>query len=62
MLSLLVLFAGLIIYFVCVGLTKASAGEIAKIMFFCGLLAYLMGAGAQGCSVSAGGGGSGQHH
>lgn len=61
-LSLLVLFAGLVLYFVCVGLTKSSVGEIGKIMVFCGLLAFLIGNGAQGCSLSAGsGGGSAQH-
>ena len=60
-LSLLVLFAGLILYFVCVGLTKSSVGEVAKWMFVCGLLSFLLGNGAQGCSMSAGGSGSAQH-
>jgi len=59
-LSLLVLFAGLVLYFVCAGLTKGTVAEVAKIMFFCGLLSFLIGNGAQGCSMSAAGG-SAQH-
>jgi hypothetical protein len=60
-LSLLVLFAGLVLYFVCAGRTKSSIAEIGKIMFFCGLLSFLIGNGSQGCSLSAGSGGSAQH-
>jgi len=60
-LSLLVLALGLVLYFVCAGLTKGTVAEVGKIMFFCGLLAFLIGNGAQGCSLSAGSGGSAQH-
>ena len=61
-LPVLVLLLGLVIYFVCVGLTKASAAEIAKIMVFCGLLAFLIGSGAQSCSMGVGGGGGAAQH
>lgn len=59
-LSLLVLALGLVLYFVCNGFTKATVGEVGKWMFVCGLLAFLIGNGAQGCSLSAGSG-SAQH-
>lgn len=45
-LSLLVLLLGLVIYFICNGLTKGTAGRVGEIMFFAGLLAFLLG-GAQ---------------
>lgn len=62
LLPVLVFVAGLIIYLVCVGLSKSTAAEIGKWMFVVGLLAFLMGAGAQSCSmgVANGGGSSGQ--
>ena len=62
LLPVLVLAVGLVIYFICVGLTKSSAAEVGKWMFVCGLLAFLMGAGSQSCSMGvAGGGGAAQH-
>jgi hypothetical protein len=62
LLAVLVFAAGLVIYLVCAGLTKGSAAKIGEIMFFCGLLAFLLGSGAQSCSMSAGAaGGSAQH-
>ena len=61
-LPVLVLVAGLIVYFICVGLTKGSVGELGKWCFIVGLLAFLIGAGSQSCSMSAaGGGGAAQH-
>lgn len=52
-LSLLVCLVGLVTYLICIGATKASFAEIGRIMFFAGLLAFLMGAVGQmgGCSV-----------
>lgn len=61
LLPVLVFVAGLVIYFICVGLTKGSAAEIGKWMFVTGLLAFLLGAGAQSCSMGMGGGNSAQH-
>ena len=62
-LPVLVFVAGVVLYFLCAGLTKATAGEVGRIMFAMGLLAWLIGAGAQSCSmgVANGGGGSAQH-
>lgn len=62
-LPVLVFVAGLVIYFICAGLSKATAGEVGKWMFVVGLLAFLIGAGSQSCSMSAagGGGGAAQH-
>ncbi len=65
LLPVLVFVAGLVIYFVCAGLTKGSAAEVGRIMFAMGLLAFLLGAGAQSCSASlanGGGGGTAVHH
>lgn len=58
-LSLLVCLLGLIIYFICLGLTKGTAGEIGKIMFAFGLLAFLLsGAQLGSCAtVTTNGGG-----
>ena len=55
-LSLLVLFVGLIVYLMCAGATKATFAEVGKMMFFCGLLAFLMsyGSSANGCSIQGG--------
>ncbi len=55
-LPFLVLVIGLVLYFIAVGLTKSSVGEIGKIMFFCGTLAFLMAAGSsmQSCSIANG--------
>ncbi|HYB24726.1 MAG TPA: hypothetical protein VED41_13070 [Solirubrobacteraceae bacterium] len=61
LLPVLVFVAGLLVYLFCVGISKSSAAEIGKIMFFAGLLAFLIGSGAQSCQMSAGGGGSAQH-
>lgn len=62
-LPVLILVLGLVIYFVCVGLTKSSVAEVAKVMIFCGLLAFLIGSGAQSCSMGvAGGGGAAAQH
>lgn len=47
--SLLILVFGLAIYFYCVGFKKTSVSEVARIMIFCGLLAYLLAAGAKNC-------------
>jgi len=60
-LSLLILAIGLIVYFVCFGFTKATVGEVGKWMFICGLLAFLLGNGAQGCTMTAAGGSSAAH-
>lgn len=59
LLSVIVLAAGLVMYFVCLGLSKGTVGEAGRIMFAMGLLAFLMGAGAQSCGMSMGTGGSG---
>ncbi len=63
-LPVLVLIIGLVLYFMTVGITKSSVGETAKIMVFCGLLAFLLAAGnsMQGCSIVSGGSGSSVHH
>jgi hypothetical protein len=47
--SVFVLVFGLAIYFYCVGFKKTSVSEVARIMIFCGLLAYLLAAGAKNC-------------
>lgn len=62
LLPVLVFVAGLVIYFICVGLTKGSAGEIGKWMFVVGLLAFLLGAGAQSCSMGVANGGAPAQH
>ena len=59
LLSVIVLVAGLVIFLVCVGLSKTSAARVGEIMFFAGLLAFLLGAGAQSCGMSMGTGGGG---
>lgn len=55
---------GLVIYFICMGLTKGSVGEIGKWMAITGFLAFLLAAGnsLQSCSVVSTGGGSSSHH
>ena len=57
-LPFLVLLIGLVLYFICLGLTKATVGEVGRILFFCGTLAFLLSAGAsmQSCSIVNGGG------
>lgn len=63
LLPVLVFVAGLLMYLFCVGVSKTSIAEIGRWMFITGLLAFLLGAGAQSCSMGmAGGGGSAQHH
>ena len=61
-LSLIICIVGLILW---LALTKFSIGtwiEVAKWCFVCGLLAFLIGAGAQSCSIgTSGGGGAAQH-
>ena len=61
-LPVLVLAMGLVAYFVCAGLSKATVAEVSRICILCGLLAFLMGAGSQSCSMSAAGGSSGAAH
>jgi hypothetical protein len=47
--SVFVLVFGLVLFFYCNGIKKTSASEVARIMIFCGLLAYLLAAGAKNC-------------
>jgi hypothetical protein len=54
LLPVLVLVFGLVLYFFCLSVTKATVAEVGRIMFFCGLLAFLLGSGGQSCSMSAG--------
>lgn len=54
--------AGLVLYFICAGLTKATVGEVGRIMFAIGLLAFLIGAGAQSCSMGTANGSAGSLH
>jgi hypothetical protein len=63
LIPVLVFVAGLVMYFFCVSVSKTSVAEIGRIMFAMGLLAFLLGSGAQSCSmgVANGGGGSVQH-
>jgi hypothetical protein len=64
-LSIVVFVLGLAIYLFCSGgITKATMAQVGRTMFFCGLLSWLMSAGAQSCTmgVANGGGGSAQHH
>ena len=62
LLTLILLLGGLIVYFVCIGFSKATVGEVGKWTFIVALLAFLMSAGMQSCSISAGpSGGSAQH-
>jgi hypothetical protein len=61
MLPVLVFALGLVMYFFCVSVSKTSVAEISRIMVFTGLLAFLLGSGAQSCSASMAGGGSAQH-
>jgi hypothetical protein len=53
-LSVVVFLLGLAIYFFIQKLTKASVSEVARIMIFTGLLAFLMAAGnsMQSCSTT----------
>ena len=64
LLPVLIFVAGLIMYLFCVSISKASVAEIGRIMFFAGLLAFLLSSGAQSCSMgmAGGGGGAAQHH
>jgi hypothetical protein len=63
-LPVLVFIIGLVLYFMSVGVTKASVGETGRIMFAMGLLAFLIASGnsMQGCSIVSGGSGSSVHH
>ena len=62
-LPFLVFLLGLVIFFICLGLTKGTVAEVAKVMMYCGLLAFLLSAGAsmQSCSIVNGGAGTGVH-
>ena len=60
-LPFLVFVLGLVLYFICVGLTKGSVGEVGKWMFVVGLLAFLMAAGSSMQSCSIGSGAPAQH-
>jgi hypothetical protein len=60
-LPLLVLAAGLVIYFICAGLTKSTAARVGEIMFFAGLLAFLLGGAQLGSCTTTPGGASGVH-
>jgi len=62
LLPVLVFVLALVVYFFCVSVSKASVAEVAKIAFFAGLLAFLMGSGAQSCSMGMGGGGGSAQH
>jgi len=53
LLPVLVFAAGLVLYFICAGLTKTTVAEVGRIMFAMGLLAFLLASGAQSCSMSA---------
>jgi len=62
-LPILLLVLGLVVYFICCGLTKGTVGDVAKWTYVVSLLAFLMLSGAQSCSTSvAGGGGGGAQH
>jgi hypothetical protein len=56
-LPFLVFLIGLVLYFICLGLTKGTVGEVGRIMVFAGLLTFLLSAGAsmQSCSIVNGG-------
>lgn len=60
-LPLAVLVLGLIVYFICVGLTKSSAGRIGELMFAVGLLAFLLGGAQLGSCTTTASGASGVH-
>jgi hypothetical protein len=61
-LPLLVCLLGLVIYFICLGLTTGTAGRVGEIMFFAGLLAFLLsGAQLGSCATVTAGGASGVH-
>ena len=55
-LPLIVALLGLAIYFVCAGVSKGTAGEVGRIAYAVGLLAFLIGAGSviESCSTSGG--------
>lgn len=55
-LPVLVFVFGLVLYLFAVGVSKTSAAEIGRIMFFAGLLAFLLGSGAQMQSCGTTGG------
>jgi hypothetical protein len=61
LLPVLVLVGGALAYLFCVGVSRSSIAEMGRIAFAMGLLAFLIGAGAQSCQMSAGGGSSAQH-
>jgi hypothetical protein len=62
-LAVIVLVVGIVGYLFCTGISKTSMAEVFRIAFAMGLLAWLMSAGAQSCSMStqSGGGGTAQH-
>jgi len=63
-LPVLVLVIGLVLYFMALKVSKATVGEVGRIMFAMGLLAFLLAAGnsMQGCSIVNGSSGSSVHH
>jgi hypothetical protein len=63
LLTLIVLIGGAAVYFICCGLSKATVGDLCKWFSVAAMLAFLMAAGSQSCSmgVGSGGGGSAQH-
>jgi hypothetical protein len=54
-LSLIICVLGGILYLALTGMSKTSWAEIGRIMFAFGLLAFLIGSGAQSCSIGTGG-------
>jgi predicted membrane channel-forming protein YqfA (hemolysin III family) len=61
LLPVMVFVAGLLMYLFCVSVSKTSIAEVGRMMFFAGLLAFLMSSGAQSCTMGTAGGGSAQH-
>jgi hypothetical protein len=55
-LSLLICLIGVVVYLIAAGASKGTAAEIGRIMFFAGLLAFLIGSAGQieGCSIGTG--------
>jgi hypothetical protein len=64
LLTLIVCIVGGLMYLALTGFSKPSFAEIGRIAFAMGLLAFLIGAAGQSCSMSTGGGGGGAqlHH
>lgn len=53
-LPLLVCLVGLVVYLICVSATRASVGEVGRLAFAVGLLAFLLLMGGQVSSCSTG--------